>query len=65
MTLRSARESVSPCEPVSPDWFAATAFRFTPQGPCGPIEPVLPALLRLVVFSAALAMPFVIALLAA
>jgi hypothetical protein len=55
MSLHSARY---------PARFAATP-RFPPRGPCGPIEPVLPALLRSVVFFAALAMPFVVALLAA
>ena len=56
MTLRSHRESGR---------FAAITLLFIPQGPCGPIEPVLPALLRSLVFFAALATPFVIALLAA
>ncbi|QPF87861.1 hypothetical protein IC762_16875 [Bradyrhizobium genosp. L] len=62
MYLRSARVSDPRCES---DRFVATPLRFTPQGPCGPIEPVLPALLRSVVFFAALATPFVIALFAA
>ncbi|MBR0895375.1 hypothetical protein JQ616_10495 [Bradyrhizobium tropiciagri] len=44
--------------------FAATTL-FTPQAPCGPIEPVFPALLRSLVFFAALALPFVVALYAA
>jgi hypothetical protein len=48
-----------------PARFAAATPRFPPRTPCGPIEPVLPALLRSVVFFAALAMPFVVALLAA
>ncbi|MGY4478969.1 hypothetical protein [Bradyrhizobium sp. USDA 3364] len=60
MSLRSVR-------------FAATTLRFTPQAscwftpqaPCGPIEPVFPALLRSAVFFAALALPFVLALYAA
>ena len=61
MSLRSARESASLCESGR---FAATPL-FTPQAPCGPIEPVFPALLRLTVFFAALALPFVVALYAA
>ncbi|SEB85959.1 hypothetical protein [Bradyrhizobium erythrophlei] len=67
MTLRSAHEPGSSCEPGR---FAATtlrfkpqaAFCFTPQAPCGPIEPVFPALLRSLVFATALALPFVVAL---
>lgn len=70
MSLRSARDSASLCESGR---FAATTlrftpqapFRFTPQAPCGPIEPVFPALLRSAVFFAALALPFVVALYAA
>ena len=53
MPLRSAR---------NPHRFAPTGPRFTPHSPCGPIEPIFPALLRSVIFFAALAMPFVIAL---
>ncbi|MBR0800893.1 hypothetical protein JQ615_36580 [Bradyrhizobium jicamae] len=45
--------------------FAEITHPFTPRAPCGPIEPVFPALLRSVIFFAALAMPFVIALVAA
>ncbi|WP_166294904.1 hypothetical protein [Bradyrhizobium sp. 2S1] len=45
MSLRSARESGR---------FATTTLRFTPQVPCGPIEPVFPALLRSLVFFTAL-----------
>ncbi|MCP3412809.1 hypothetical protein NLM16_01695 [Bradyrhizobium brasilense] len=59
MSLRSARES---CSFHEPGRFAATALRFTPQVPCGPIEPVFPALLRSLVFAAALALPFIVAL---
>ena len=67
MSLRSAHESGSSCEPGR---FAATtlhfkpqaAFCFAPQAPCGPIEPVFPALLRSLVFAAALALLFVVAL---
>ena len=44
---------------------AAPMFCFTPQSPCGPIEPVLPVVLRSVVFLVTLALPFVIALFAA
>ncbi|UGA46566.1 hypothetical protein HU230_0011205 [Bradyrhizobium quebecense] len=55
MPLRSSREPVR----------FATTLRFTPQAPCGPIEPVFPALLRSLVFAAALALPFVVALFAA
>ncbi|MCC8942022.1 hypothetical protein CI1B_76490 [Bradyrhizobium ivorense] len=44
---------------------AAPTFRFTPQGPCGPIEPVLPVVLRSLLFLATLALPFVVALFAA
>ncbi|MGY3589730.1 hypothetical protein ACVIGB_001393 [Bradyrhizobium sp. USDA 4341] len=73
MTLRSAHEPGSSYELGSscePGRFAATtlrfkpqaAFCFTPQAPCGPIEPVFPALLRSLVFAAALALPFVVAL---
>ncbi|MGF6310231.1 hypothetical protein ABIB82_003144 [Bradyrhizobium sp. i1.8.4] len=70
MSLRSARDSDSSCEPGR---FATTTLRFTPQAPfsftpqalCGPIEPVFPALLRCAVFFAALALPFVVALYAA
>ncbi|GIQ73292.1 hypothetical protein [Bradyrhizobium sp. RD5-C2] len=73
MSLRSAHEPGSSCEPGShrePGRFAATtlrfkpqaAFCFAPQAPCGPIEPVFPALLRSLVFAAALALPFVVAL---
>ena len=53
MSVRSARE---------PGRFAAITYAFTPRTPCGPIEPVFPALLRSVIFFAALAMPFVVAL---
>ena len=56
MPLRLARD---------PGRLAAITLHFTPQGPCGPIEPVLPALLRSVAFFTSLATPFVIALLAA
>ncbi|WP_298363533.1 hypothetical protein [uncultured Bradyrhizobium sp.] len=67
MSLRSAHEPGSSYEPGR---FATTTLRFTPQAPfcfapqapCGPIEPVLPALLRSLVFAAALALPFVVAL---
>ncbi|WFU29569.1 hypothetical protein QA635_23485 [Bradyrhizobium brasilense] len=59
MALRSSRES---CSFQEPGRFAATALRFTPQAPCGPIEPVFPALLRSLVFAAALALPFIVAL---
>ncbi|WFU52104.1 hypothetical protein QA639_20545 [Bradyrhizobium pachyrhizi] len=67
MSLRSARES---CSFHESGRFAATTFRFTPQAPfcftpqapCGPIEPVFPALLRSLVFAAALALPFIVAL---
>jgi hypothetical protein len=45
--------------------FAAITLAFMPQGTCGPIEPVLPALLRSLVFFAALSAPFIVALLAA
>ncbi|QIG91765.1 MULTISPECIES: hypothetical protein [unclassified Bradyrhizobium] len=62
MSLRSVRYPGSPCEPGR---FAATTLRFTPQAPCGPIEPVFPALLRSLVFFTALALPFVVALFAA
>lgn len=73
MSLRSAHEPGSSCEPGSyrePGRFAATTLRFppqagfcfAPQAPCGPIEPVFPALLRSLVFAAALALPFVVAL---
>jgi len=64
MTFRSARESgrfaatTLRCTPQVPLWF-------TPQAPCGPIEPVFPALLRSLVFFAALALPFIVALYAA
>ena len=63
MALRSARD---------PEFgrFAAITLRFkpqaplwfTPQAPCGPIEPVFPALLRSLVFAATLALPFIVAL---
>ncbi|WP_420971334.1 hypothetical protein [Bradyrhizobium sp. B120] len=53
MSLRSAHESGR---------FAVTTLRFTPQAACGPIEPVFPALLRSLVFAAALALPFIVAL---
>ncbi|MCC8974462.1 hypothetical protein [Bradyrhizobium brasilense] len=67
MSLRSARET---CSFHEPGRFAATALRFTPQAPfcftpqvpCSPIEPVFPALLRSLVFAAALALPFIVAL---
>ncbi|KJC35432.1 hypothetical protein UP09_29635 [Bradyrhizobium sp. LTSP885] len=49
----------------APGRFGAPTLRFPPRSACGPIEPVLPALLRSVVFFAALAMPFVVALFAA
>ncbi|MGF6432977.1 MULTISPECIES: hypothetical protein [Bradyrhizobium] len=65
MSLRSARESGSFHESDSfheSGRFAATTFRFTPQVPCGPIEPLFPALLRSLVFAAALALPFIVAL---
>ncbi|QOZ34613.1 hypothetical protein [Bradyrhizobium sp. CCBAU 53421] len=73
MSLHSFREPGSSYEPGSscePGRFAATALRFTPQAPfcstpqapCGPIEPVFPALLRSLVFAAALALPFIVAL---
>jgi hypothetical protein len=68
MSLRSARDPYSPREfgsSCEPGRFAATTLRFTPQVPCGPIEPVFPALLRSLVFFTALALPFVVALFAA
>ncbi|WP_160331124.1 hypothetical protein [Bradyrhizobium macuxiense] len=46
----------------NPHRLAPTGPRFTPHSPCTPIEPIFRALLRSVVFFAALAMPFVIAL---
>ncbi|MBR1206514.1 MULTISPECIES: hypothetical protein [unclassified Bradyrhizobium] len=58
MSLRSAHDPGSPREPIR----FATTLRFTPQAACGPIEPVFPALLRSLVFAAALALPFVVAL---
>ncbi|MGY3445838.1 MULTISPECIES: hypothetical protein [unclassified Bradyrhizobium] len=75
MSLRSARGLYSLRESDSPRqsarFAAATLFTpqapscLTPQAPCGPIEPVFPALLRSLVFFAALALPFVVALYAA
>jgi hypothetical protein len=62
MTSRSAHDPGSLCESGR---FAATTLFFTPQAPCGPIEPVFPALLRSLVFFAALALPFIVALYAA
>ncbi|WP_156180675.1 hypothetical protein [Bradyrhizobium sp. LTSPM299] len=49
----------------APTRIAAATHCFPPRSACGPIEPILPALLRSVVFFAALAMPFVVALFAA
>ncbi len=63
MSVRSARESGRFATTVR--FTPQAPFCFTPQAPCGPIEPVLPALLRSLVFFAALALPFVVALYAA
>jgi hypothetical protein len=53
MSIHSARDPVR---------LATITPRFTPHSPCGPIEPILPALLRSLVFFSALAAPFIIAL---